>query len=137
MKGFNLDAWREHRDKVMLAAVTAKFSQNVHIYRYLMSTYPYYLAEARYTAFFCFRLPNCFHLLCFCLPCSPSDLYWGTGRSPTNEDGLEELFNPATWPGSNHLGEILTKLRDSLMKNPPLNLPRWEPDMDNELPLVR
>jgi predicted NAD-dependent protein-ADP-ribosyltransferase YbiA (DUF1768 family) len=66
-----------------------QFSQNEKLKEKLFSTYPKTLVEA-----------------------SPVDKIWGIGLA--KED--RRAWNRDTWRGQNLLGEILTKVRDTLME---------------------
>jgi len=84
---YKQDMWEKQREKIVFEGNLAKFSQNVLLKDYLLSTGNKNLAEA-----------------------SPTDLIWGIGL-PINDKRIHDRKN---WIGINLLGEILMKVRDKL-----------------------
>ena len=77
-----------------------QFSQNKGNRRYLFKTHPNVLVY-----------------------CNPVSLFWGVGLAVTEKACLD----PTKWKGRNMLGEILTKVRDELMKDPAMQLTESAP----------
>lgn len=84
---FNEKIWDQHKKKIVFKGNYAKFSQNIELKQYLLSTKGKVLAEA-----------------------SPYDKIWGIGLSIDDE----MRFNMAKWRGKNLLGEVLMQARDAL-----------------------
>ena len=74
---------------VVVKGNLAKFSQNVKLQDYLLSTGDKILVEA-----------------------SPKDDVWGIGLEESNPD----VINPRRWPGTNLLGFALMEVRDELKR---------------------
>lgn len=87
VRNFDADAWRRVAYAVVKKASVAKYSQNPHLLKALLDTWPKILAEA-----------------------SPRDLLWGIGYGRANP----KAWNQATWRGKNLLGTILMDVRESL-----------------------
>jgi ribA/ribD-fused uncharacterized protein len=85
--GFQEHRWQEHRMEVVVAANTAKFSQNPDLRAYLISTRDRVLVEA-----------------------SPRDRIWGIGMAADDPHASE----PAHWNGLNLLGFALMQTRTAL-----------------------
>ena len=66
-----------------------QFSQNPHLEKQLIATYPKTMAE-----------------------CSPRDCLWGIGLGANNE----KAWNVKTWRGKNLLGYALMEVRKHIMK---------------------
>lgn len=90
VSNFDLDRWNGRAKAIVYMGNHAKFSQNDRLRAALFATAGTTLVEA-----------------------SPYDRIWGIGLS---EDQPEAL-NRATWRGANWLGEVLTEVRDDLMKS--------------------
>ncbi|XP_061182107.1 uncharacterized protein LOC133190468 [Saccostrea echinata] len=88
VKNFNQELWDKNCRNIVEKGNMAKFSQDKELKDILFSTYPRTLVEA-----------------------SPMDKIWGIGLA--KED--RRAWNKQTWKGQNLLGEILTKVRDTLM----------------------
>lgn len=88
VKNFNQELWEISCQDVVEKGNMAKFSQNEDLKDLLFSTYPKTLVEA-----------------------SPIDRIWGIGLSKDDQ----RAWNKETWRGHNLLGEILTKVRNTLM----------------------
>ena len=86
---FSDSVWRCNRIKVVLDANLAKFSQNVKLLEFMLSTGDKILVEA-----------------------SPYDTIWGIGM--TEDDPA--VCDPRQWKGENLLGFALMKVRDILKK---------------------
>jgi len=85
--GFDEQLWREHRMDIVVAANTAKFSQNPDLRAYLTNTGDRVLVEA-----------------------SPRDRIWGIGMTADDPYASE----PARWNGLNLLGFALMQTRATL-----------------------
>lgn len=81
------DVWVKHRVAVMYDVLTYKFTQNEDARAELLATYPKQIV-------------------------STNDSVWGIGLDKHDP----KVSDPANWNGENLLGECLTKVRDSLMK---------------------
>lgn len=90
VKGFDQQIWDQHCKQIVYEGNYAKFTQNPDLKEELLKTKGTILVEA-----------------------SPVDRIWGVGLS--EED--PRILNPKEWRGRNYLGEILTKLREDLMKS--------------------
>lgn len=90
VKNFNQDTWESCCEAIVERGNIAKFSQNEELKQNLLLTYPKTLVEA-----------------------SPYDQIWGIGLSEDDP----KAWNKLTWRGKNLLGEILTTVRDKLLKN--------------------
>lgn len=86
---FNKKHWQQHARDIVYKGNEAKFTQNPHLLSALLSTAGTTLVEA-----------------------SPSDTIWGVGLEADNP----LILNRNTWKGTNWLGEVLTSLRDTLLK---------------------
>jgi hypothetical protein len=84
VRAFDDALWNEHRFEIVLRGSVAKFSQNVDLKRFLISTAPQVLAEA-----------------------SPTDRVWGIGLEAADE----RAQNPLEWRGLNLLGFALMRAR--------------------------
>ena len=83
--------WPEYARCLMERICTAKFRQNEGFRKYLFKTRGSHLVY-----------------------CDPEDRFWGNGLKKTNPKAKES----ANWLGPNHLGDILVRTRDTLMKLP-------------------
>lgn len=81
--GFHKKAWRKVCLHVMYTGLKAKFDQNPNLKKQLIDTGTAILVEA-----------------------SPTDYYWGAGANKVT------VMNEKKWPGQNHMGELLMKLRE-------------------------
>ncbi|XP_062581098.1 uncharacterized protein LOC134242910 [Saccostrea cucullata] len=88
VENFNQELWDKNCRNIVEKGNMAKFSQDKKSKDILFSTYPKTLVEA-----------------------SPMDKIWGIGLAKDDE----RAWNKQTWRGQNLLGEILTKVRDTLM----------------------
>ena len=88
VRGFDEQAWRGNRERIVLEGNRAKFTQNPDLRAALMATAGTTLVEA-----------------------SPYDRIWGVGLSMDNP----AIDDPANWRGKNLLGRILTRLRDEVL----------------------
>ena len=86
---FNKNIWDKNCKKIVYDANYAKFTQNETLKKELLSTKGKLLVEA-----------------------SPYDTIWGIGLSEDNPDSR----NKKKWQGKNWLGEILTELRENIIK---------------------
>ena len=89
VRGYDDDIWKHERFNVVVKGNLAKFSQNVKLQDYLLSTGDKILVEA-----------------------SPKDDVWGIGLEESNPD----VINPRRWPGTNLLGFALMEVRDELKR---------------------
>ena len=84
-KEFNKDQWKMKAKKVMLEAVTAKFTQDENIQKHLKATGNTTIAEA-----------------------NPRDYLWSVGLSMSDKN----IFNKDAWKGDNWMGQVLMEVRD-------------------------
>ncbi|GMT10907.1 hypothetical protein PFISCL1PPCAC_2204, partial [Pristionchus fissidentatus] len=89
VKGFQQQRWDQLSPQVMKKALTAKFSQNEKLRRYLFLTQGSQMVEA-----------------------SPMDTVWGIGLPMDSPDAI----NPRRWRGTNRLGKIMTEVREALVQ---------------------
>jgi len=89
VKFFDLSIWNEKAQKIVYQGNFAKFNQNEHLKKILLSTGNKILVEA-----------------------SPHDAIWGVGMSEDNPD----ILDPKKWKGTNWLGEVLMQVREDLSK---------------------
>lgn len=87
VKNFKDDVWVKYCRDIVCDANYAKFTQNKDMLEELLSTGNKELVEA-----------------------SPHDLRWGCGLEESNPF----IHDKSNWPGTNWLGEVLTKLRNDL-----------------------
>jgi ribA/ribD-fused uncharacterized protein len=85
--GFKEEEWNETKDRVMAAALKAKFMQHPELLKKLRETGTRRIAEA-----------------------DPRSKYWGIGTSADTSKAKD----PERWPGKNKLGQILEALRAEL-----------------------
>lgn len=90
VSGFNQSIWDKHCKQIVYKGNLLKFTQNKKFRDKLFATVGTTLVEA-----------------------SPFDRVWGVGLTET--DPL--ILDRKNWQGTNYLGEILTKLRDDLLRN--------------------
>lgn len=88
VNGFDKDLWEDNCKKFVYDANVAKFTQNKECYDALMETEGTELCEA-----------------------SPYDSIWGCGL---NEEEARKIPK-SEWPGTNWLGEILTRVREDII----------------------
>lgn len=89
VQNFNPDIWGARSEKIMKRGLKAKFTENEHLKRELINTFPRILVEA-----------------------SPRDRLWGIGLGAKNEKAHCRL----TWRGKNKLGYLLTNIRNEIME---------------------
>lgn len=89
VQNFNPDIWGARSEKIMKRGLKAKFTENEHLKRELINTFPRILVEA-----------------------SPRDRLWGIGLGAKNEKAHCRL----TWRGKNKLGYLLTDIRNEIME---------------------
>lgn len=89
VQNFNADIWGARSEKIMKRGLKAKFTENEHLKRELINTFPRILVEA-----------------------SPRDRLWGIGLGAKNEKAHCRL----TWRGKNKLGYLLTDIRNEIME---------------------
>lgn len=89
IKNYNDNTWKDRNLDIMEIGLSAKFTQNEHLKQFLLDTELNLLVEA-----------------------SPSDKYWGVGKSLQNPN----IWIRKTWlhNSQNHLGHLLMKLRNEL-----------------------
>lgn len=87
VSGFNKEEWEQNCKRFVYEGNHAKFTQNPVMLKALMDTGDNLLVEA-----------------------SPYDKIWGIGLSEEQAKKTPE----AQWPGTNWLGEVLTKLKEDL-----------------------
>ena len=90
VKGFIKTEWEEHCKQFVYDGNHAKFTQNQRCYNALMNTGDTLLVEA-----------------------SPYNAIWGIGLDEETAKKTPE----SEWPGTNWLGEVLTRLRENLKQN--------------------
>lgn len=90
IQNFNEEQWLKNRFEIVVNANLAKFSYNLELRKFLISTGDRVLVEA-----------------------SPVDKIWGIGLA--KDDPLAE--NPRDWQGLNLLGYALMKVRNRLLKS--------------------
>lgn len=88
VKGFNADKWNSLARDFVYEANYAKFS-NPTLKKLLLDTTGTELVEA-----------------------SPVDIIWGIGLAEDNPDAKDK----SKWRGKNWLGQVLTRVRDDMMK---------------------
>lgn len=88
IKPFDERVWLEHAQQIVFDGNMAKFQQNPHALLALRDTFGTILVE-----------------------CCPEDSLWGIGMS-VDEPGVEDSAN---WRGKNWLGNILTKVRNTIL----------------------
>ncbi len=93
VRNFDFSIWSSHAQQIVYEGCFYKFTQNKDAYEYLLSTAGTYLVEA-----------------------SPYDTIWGIGIGKDNP----KIHDPKNWKGSNWLGQVLTSLREDLIRNPEL-----------------
>ncbi|MFZ6031595.1 MAG: NADAR family protein [Chloroflexota bacterium] len=87
VKNFVEEVWNMHRKEIVIAGNEAKFSQQVDLKHYLLSTQDNVLIEA-----------------------SPYDRIWGIGMAM----GEKAIENPRSWKGLNLLGFALMEVRNRI-----------------------
>lgn len=90
VRNFDPKVWSDKSVNVVKKGNIAKFSQNSHLKKKLLDTYPKILVEA-----------------------SPRDRIWGIGLASSNK----LAWDKSTWRGKNLLGYALTDVRQTLMTN--------------------
>lgn len=89
VKNFNQETWDNNCKQIVYDANYAKFTQNENLLKALLKTKGTTLVEA-----------------------SPVDAIWGIGLAEDDPRALDKNL----WKGKNWLGEILTQLRENLIK---------------------
>lgn len=89
VRNFDADTWNKHCKQIVYEANEAKFTQNDDLKDALLATAGTTLVEA-----------------------SPYDKIWGIGLTADQPEAQDR----STWQGTNWLGEILTELRENIMK---------------------
>ncbi|MFN0202346.1 MAG: NADAR family protein [Bacteroidia bacterium] len=89
VRNFNYNLWREVAKDIVYKGCYAKFTQNEALKQMLLATAGTTLVEA-----------------------SPFDVIWGIGMRDDNPD----RFYRSKWKGTNWLGEVLTDLREELLR---------------------
>ena len=87
VRPFNDHVWKKRCKSIMEQGIIAKFSNNKHLLSVLKSTGKSLIVEA-----------------------SVYDKFWGSGLNVDNSCRIKQQ----QWPGRNHLGKILTSVRDQL-----------------------
>lgn len=87
VKPFDAATWVQHRERIVMAASRAKYTQQPALRAALCATAGTTLVEA-----------------------SPYDKIWGIGLAASDPRAADR----AQWQGQNLLGQILTRLRDEL-----------------------
>jgi ribA/ribD-fused uncharacterized protein len=90
VKNFDAGIWNLYARSMVYDGCFYKFTQNQQAREYLLSTKDHYLVEA-----------------------SPYDTIWGIGLA----EGDELVKDPKNWKGTNWLGQVLTQLREDLIKS--------------------
>lgn len=91
INGEKMGTWQEAAWKLLWQANSLKYEQNDELRKELFETWPKTLVEA-----------------------SPTDVYWGIGLSADDPN----IGEKTKWRGKNIFGDLLTKLRDEMMKHP-------------------
>lgn len=89
VKNFNVGKWAEICKKVVFVGNVAKYQQNDNLCKLLLATVGTTLVEA-----------------------SPYDKIWGIGLAANDKRAQDR----STWQGKNLLGEVLTNVRDHIIK---------------------
>jgi ribA/ribD-fused uncharacterized protein len=89
VQNFDDAIWKQNAMGIVYKGSYAKFTQNENLKKHLLKTEGTTLVEA-----------------------SPMDAIWGIGMGADNPKAQDRK----TWRGKNQLGEILTKLREDLLK---------------------
>jgi len=89
VKNFDKNTWDKNAKKIVYKGNYAKFTQNESLKKELMDTVGTTLVEA-----------------------SPYDKIWGIGLSENDA----RAYSRSTWQGKNWLGEVLTELRENILK---------------------
>jgi ribA/ribD-fused uncharacterized protein len=89
VRNFDEQVWEKHCRDIVYKGNYAKFTQNKHLLKKLLETAGTTLVEA-----------------------SPYDTIWGIGLDETHPHAKDR----SKWRGENRLGEILTRLREDLIK---------------------
>lgn len=87
VRNFDRTVWSKHARDIVYRGNRAKFTQNSDLRKFLLATGDATIVEA-----------------------APNDAIWGIGISEEEA----RTTDPSAWPGTNWLGEILTKLREEL-----------------------
>lgn len=90
ISNFNGSVWDQYKYDIIIRGNHAKFSQNLNLKQFLLTTDNDIIAEA-----------------------SPYDKIWGIGMSSKHPDA----YNPKKWKGLNLLGKALMEIRDLLKLN--------------------
>jgi ribA/ribD-fused uncharacterized protein len=89
VKNFIPEVWEREAKNIVYKANYAKFTQNENLKKFLLDTKGTTLVEA-----------------------SPTDVIWGIGM----DENDPKRFDRSKWKGTNWLGEVLTQLREDLLK---------------------
>ena len=89
VKGFNIERWDKWKEQIVYTGCYLKFTQNKDLKEKLLNTVGYELVEA-----------------------SPYDKIWGCGLFESDV----RIKDKSNWTGLNLLGDILTELRDDILK---------------------
>jgi ribA/ribD-fused uncharacterized protein len=89
VRNFDKNLWERSCKRIVYKVNYAKFTQNQHLLRALLETKGTTLVEA-----------------------SPYDTIWGIGLDANHPDARDR----SKWRGKNWLGEVLTQLRENLLK---------------------
>jgi ribA/ribD-fused uncharacterized protein len=89
VRNFDVSIWNSKAKNIVYKGNYAKFNQNEHLKKILLSTGNKILVEA-----------------------SPYDAIWGVGMSEDNPD----IYDSKKWKGTNWLGEVLMQVREDLSK---------------------
>lgn len=87
VKGFDQKIWEAERENIVFMGNILKFSQNGHLFQFLLDTGDLTIVEA-----------------------SPWDKVWGVGTDTQNPS----TFDKRLWNGTNLLGKAIMSARDSL-----------------------
>ncbi|MEC0184139.1 NADAR family protein [Paenibacillus peoriae] len=94
VRGFDQSLWDQNCRQFVYDGNYAKFTQNPNLLKYLLKTKGTTLVEA-----------------------SPTDTIWGVGLAENDA----RIYNRKSWRGTNWLGEILTNLREDILKKEELS----------------
>lgn len=87
VKNFDSDMWDKNKNKIVVRGNYCKFTQNIELRNYLLSSKDSIIVEA-----------------------SPQDRVWGVGMSASDR----KIYNPSNWKGTNLLGFALMKVRENI-----------------------
>jgi len=87
-RGFDGAAWASQREAIVFRGNMLKFGQHTGLRAHLRASAPRLLVDA-----------------------NPADMIWGAGLAAADP----RIEDPASWPGKNRLGEVLMRVRSTLL----------------------